>query len=135
MISPYCPSHISFFCFQDIPDNDQLSAQLSGALGADLLILMSDVEGVYTGHPSDPSSRLIRTYYPEHSMDVKFWAKSRVGKGGMESKVREIETLILIMYLHSLLKEHMIVLMIYYEAIMFNITQRVNQSIWLVSNS
>lgn len=71
-----------------IPDNDQLSAQLSCALGADLLVLLSDVEGLYTGHPSDPSSRLIRTYYPEHAMDVKFWGKSRVGKGGMESKVR-----------------------------------------------
>jgi len=72
-----------------IPDNDQLSAQLSAALGADLLILMSDVDGIYTGHPSDPASRLIRTYYPEHSLDVKFWAKSKVGKGGMESKVSQ----------------------------------------------
>ncbi len=70
-----------------IPDNDQLSAQLSTALGANLLILLSDVEGIYTGHPSDASSRLIRTYYPEHTTDIKFWGKSRVGKGGMESKV------------------------------------------------
>lgn len=56
-------------------------------MGADLLILLSDVEGIYTGHPNDPSSRLIRTYYPEHENDIKFWGKSRVGKGGMESKV------------------------------------------------
>ena len=71
-----------------IPDNDQLSAHLSTAMGADLLILLSDVEGIYTGHPTDPASRLIRTYYPEHENNVKFWGKSRVGKGGMESKVR-----------------------------------------------
>ena len=83
---------MSLFVFNSIqvlsiPDNDQLSAQLSTAMGADLLILLSDVDGIYTGHPSDPASRLIRTYYPEHGNNVKFWGKSRVGKGGMESKV------------------------------------------------
>ena len=71
-----------------IPDNDQLSAKLAGAIGADLLILMSDVEGIYTGPPSEPSSRLMRTYYPDHAKNsIKFWKKSKVGKGGMESKV------------------------------------------------
>jgi len=70
-----------------IPDNDNLSAQIATAMGADLLILMSDVDGLYSGHPSDPGSRLLRSYYPESSRDIKFWGKSRVGKGGMESKV------------------------------------------------
>ena len=54
---------------------------------ADLLILLSDVDGLYTGHPSEPGSRLIKTYYQEHSSHIKFWGKSRVGRGGMESKV------------------------------------------------
>ena len=71
-----------------IPDNDQLSAHVATSMRADLLILLSDVEGIYSGHPSEPGSRLIRTYYPEHSRAVKFWGKSRVGRGGMESKVR-----------------------------------------------
>ena len=57
-------------------------------MGADLLILLSDVEGLYTGHPANPSSRLVHTYYPDHQFsNIKFWGKSRVGKGGMESKV------------------------------------------------
>ena len=43
--------------------------------------------GLYTGHPSDSKSRLIRTYYPEHPMQLSFWGKSRVGLGGMENKV------------------------------------------------
>ena len=71
-----------------IPDNDNISAQIATAMGADLLILMSDVDGIYSGHPSEPGSRLLRTYHPNGSTGIKFWGKSRVGKGGMESKVR-----------------------------------------------
>ncbi|XP_064399418.1 delta-1-pyrroline-5-carboxylate synthase-like isoform X2 [Halichondria panicea] len=72
-----------------IPDNDQLAAQVSTAMNADLLVLLSDVDGLYTGPPSDPSSRLIQTYYPEHANnEVKFGGKSRVGRGGMESKLQ-----------------------------------------------
>ncbi len=76
-------------CLQvlSIPDNDQLSAQVATAMRADLLILLSDVDGIYSGHPSDPGSRLIRTYYPEHGMAIRFWGKSRVGRGGMQNKV------------------------------------------------
>lgn len=79
-----------FFVAQvlSIPDNDQLAAQVSTAMNADLLLLLSDVNGLYTGPPSDPSSRLIQTYYPEHdNVAVKFGAGSKVGRGGMESKV------------------------------------------------
>eukprot|EP00731_Ephydatia_muelleri_P003380 Em0001g3380a len=71
-----------------IPDNDQLSAQVARAIGADLLILLSDVDGIYSGPPGDPASRLIRSYYPEDPASVKFWGKSRVGRGGMESKLK-----------------------------------------------
>lgn len=71
-----------------IPDNDQLSAYAATAMNADLLILLSDVDGLYTAHPSEPGSRLIKTYYPEHAEDVKFYGQSRVGRGGMESKLQ-----------------------------------------------
>lgn len=88
-----------------IPDNDHLSSLVATATQADLLILLSDVDGnnssfslisqklifvltgLYTGHPSDSKSRLIKTYYPEHPMELSFWGKSRVGLGGMENKV------------------------------------------------
>jgi delta-1-pyrroline-5-carboxylate synthetase len=71
-----------------IPDNDYLSALVATTMQADLLILLSDVDGLYTGPPSRSRSRLIRTYYPEHAVPVSFWGKSRVGLGGMENKVR-----------------------------------------------
>jgi glutamate 5-kinase len=43
-----------------IGDNDMLSASLAVAVGADLLVTLTDVDGVYTGHPeADPDARRI----------------------------------------------------------------------------
>ncbi|XP_010067456.2 delta-1-pyrroline-5-carboxylate synthase [Eucalyptus grandis] len=68
-------------------DNDSLAALLALELKADLLILLSDVEGLYSGPPSDPKSRLIRTYIEKHQGEITFGDKSRVGRGGMTAKV------------------------------------------------
>ncbi|XP_010534556.1 PREDICTED: delta-1-pyrroline-5-carboxylate synthase A [Tarenaya hassleriana] len=60
-------------------DNDSLAALLALELKADLLILLSDVEGLYTGPPSDPNSKLIHTYIKEkHQGEITFGDKSRV---------------------------------------------------------
>lgn len=57
-------------------------------LKADLLVLLSDVEGLYSGPPSDPQSKLIHTYIKEmHQGGITFGDKSRVGRGGMTAKV------------------------------------------------
>ncbi|XP_054797792.1 delta-1-pyrroline-5-carboxylate synthase [Prosopis cineraria] len=70
-------------------DNDSLSALLALELKADLLVLLSDVEGLYSGPPSDPRSRLIHTYIKErHQNEITFGDKSRVGRGGMTAKVK-----------------------------------------------
>ncbi|XP_020208247.1 delta-1-pyrroline-5-carboxylate synthase [Cajanus cajan] len=70
-------------------DNDSLSALLALELKADLLILLSDVEGLYSGPPSDPHSKLIHTYIKEkHQNEITFGDKSRVGRGGMTAKVK-----------------------------------------------
>lgn len=70
-------------------DNDSLAALLALELKADLLILLSDVEGLYTGPPSDPNSKLIHTYVKEkHQAEITFGDKSRVGRGGMTAKVK-----------------------------------------------
>eukprot|EP00249_Psilotum_nudum_P023508 c28901_g1_i2 orf=755-3061(-) len=69
-------------------DNDSLSALLALELRADLLILLSDVEGLYSGPPSDLGSKIIHTYLKEeHGGAVTFGEKSRVGRGGMTAKV------------------------------------------------
>lgn len=70
-------------------DNDSLAALLALELKADLLILLSDVEGLYSGPPSDPKSKLIHTYVKEkHQGEITFGDKSRVGRGGMTAKVK-----------------------------------------------
>ncbi|GAA0156071.1 dehydrogenase [Lithospermum erythrorhizon] len=70
-------------------DNDSLAALLALELKADLLVLLSDVEGLYTGPPSDPQSELIHTYIKEkHEGLITFGDKSRVGRGGMTAKVK-----------------------------------------------
>ncbi|CAN0909569.1 Delta-1-pyrroline-5-carboxylate synthase [Linum grandiflorum] len=70
-------------------DNDSLAALLALELNADLLVLLSDVDGLYSGPPSDPKSKLIHTYIKEvHQGGITFGDKSRVGRGGMTAKVK-----------------------------------------------
>ncbi|KAJ3704156.1 hypothetical protein LUZ61_007861 [Rhynchospora tenuis] len=70
-------------------DNDSLAGLLALELKADLLILLSDVEGLYNGPPSDSKSELIDTYLKEkHDEKITFGDKSRVGRGGMQAKVK-----------------------------------------------
>ncbi|MFS7933685.1 putative glutamate-5-semialdehyde dehydrogenase, Glutamate 5-kinase [Helianthus anomalus] len=70
-------------------DNDSLAALLAMELKADLLVLLSDVDGLYSGPPSDPRSKLIHTYVKQkHQKAISFGDKSRMGRGGMDAKVK-----------------------------------------------
>ncbi|XP_048584546.1 delta-1-pyrroline-5-carboxylate synthase isoform X2 [Nematostella vectensis] len=71
-----------------LKDNDSLAALLAVEIRADLLILLSDVNGIYDGPPDNPQSQIMHTFHPDNFKDVTFGSKSRVGRGGMESKVR-----------------------------------------------
>jgi delta-1-pyrroline-5-carboxylate synthetase len=65
-----------------------LAALLAAELDADLLVILSDVDGLYSGPPSDPQSKIIHTYINEkHGKLINFGEKSSVGRGGMEAKV------------------------------------------------
>lgn len=69
-------------------DNDSLAALLAVELKADLLVLLTDVDGLFDGPPSDPKSNFIPTYCPEvHDELIKFGDPSQGGRGGMVSKV------------------------------------------------
>nr|AKN79293.1 delta1-pyrroline-5-carboxylate synthase 2 [Betula platyphylla] len=69
-------------------DNDSLAGLLALELKADLLVMLSDVEGLYSGPPSDPKSKLIHTYIKKkHQGEITFGDKSRLGRGGMTAKV------------------------------------------------
>ncbi|KAG2618853.1 delta-1-pyrroline-5-carboxylate synthase 1 [Panicum virgatum] len=70
-------------------DNDSLAGLLAIELKADLLVLLSDVDGLYSGPPSEPQSKIIHTYIKEkHHNEITFGDKSRVGRGGMTAKVK-----------------------------------------------
>lgn len=71
-----------------IKDNDSLSAMLSAEVQADLLILMSDVDGIYNKPPWEDGARLMHTYTTNDSRSIQFGQKSKVGTGGMDSKVK-----------------------------------------------
>lgn len=71
-----------------LKDNDSLAAMLAAEVQADLMVLMSDVDGIYTKPPSQEGARLLCTYTPDMKDHVKFGKKSHVGTGGMDSKVK-----------------------------------------------
>ena len=77
--------HAYFYHFQD---NDSLASRVAVEIGADLAILMSDVDGIYDKPPSHDNARVIHTFVPSDVGKVEFGAKSNVGTGGMESKVK-----------------------------------------------
>lgn len=70
-----------------VRDNDSLSALLAANVHADLLILMSDVDGIYNKPPWEDGARLMHTYTSQDRNTIQFGKKSKVGTGGMDSKV------------------------------------------------
>ncbi|XP_039632097.1 delta-1-pyrroline-5-carboxylate synthase isoform X3 [Polypterus senegalus] len=71
-----------------IKDNDSLAARLAVEMKADLLIALSDVEGLYDSPPGSDDAKLIDIFYPGDQQSITFGTKSRVGIGGMEAKVK-----------------------------------------------
>jgi glutamate 5-kinase len=68
-------------------DNDELSGLIAQMMHAETLILLSNIDGIYTGDPHDPASQLIREVQPEDNLDQYIQTKkSSAGRGGMESK-------------------------------------------------
>lgn len=71
-------------------DNDRLAAQVAATVGADVLVLLSDVDGFYTASPAqDPNARrfdVIDTITPEIEA-MAGDAGSGLSKGGMKTKL------------------------------------------------
>ncbi|XP_053496102.1 delta-1-pyrroline-5-carboxylate synthase isoform X2 [Ictalurus furcatus] len=71
-----------------IKDNDSLAARLAVEMRVDLLIALSDVQGLYDSPPGSDDAKLIDTFYPGDQQSITYGTKSRVGIGGMEAKVK-----------------------------------------------
>ncbi len=71
-------------------DNDRLAALVAHLVHADLLVLLSDVDGVYDGDPAKPgTSRIAEVHGPADLAHVEIGSagKAGVGTGGMVTKV------------------------------------------------
>jgi glutamate 5-kinase len=71
-------------------DNDRLAALVAHLVHADLLVLLSDVDGVYDGDPSKPgTSRIAEVRGPAdlEGIEIGSAGKAGVGTGGMVTKV------------------------------------------------
>lgn len=71
-------------------DNDRLAARVATMAGADLLILLSDIEGLYNAPPAkDPNAKLI-PIVPRITAEIEAMAgdaASDLSRGGMRTKV------------------------------------------------
>ncbi|MBD5264076.1 MAG: glutamate 5-kinase [Bacteroides sp.] len=71
-------------------DNDELSGLVAAMMDADKLIILSNIDGIYDGNPSDPESKVIRIV--DRSVadlsNVVVAGKSTFGRGGMLTKSR-----------------------------------------------
>ena len=70
-------------------DNDELSALLAGAVKADWLILLTDVDGFYRRSGPNGESRVVRRisrFTP--ALEAECNGKGQLGRGGMQSKLR-----------------------------------------------
>ena len=72
-------------------DNDRLSAIVSSIVEADLLILLSDIDGLYTDDPNRNENAQLIPYISEITEEIQSMGKSstgsNVGTGGMHAKI------------------------------------------------
>ena len=67
-------------------DNDELSGLIARMMDADMLVLLSNIDGIYDGNPTDPQSRIIPEVAPGRDLSEYIQTtKSSAGRGGMAS--------------------------------------------------
>lgn len=70
-------------------DNDELSGLVATMMGADAFVILSNIDGIYTGAPSEPGAELIRKVMPGQDLSQYIRTeKSGFGRGGMLTKNR-----------------------------------------------
>lgn len=73
-------------------DNDLLSVLVAGAIGADMTIILSDVDGLYTADPQEQGAELINTVETiTPQLKASLNGKSKLGRGGIQSKIKAAE--------------------------------------------
>lgn len=71
-------------------DNDELASLIAQLIDADKLIILTDIDGLYTGHPNADNSDLVHHVNPKENLDKYIKdsnKKEEEGRGGMGSKL------------------------------------------------
>ncbi|WP_137295109.1 glutamate 5-kinase [Nocardioides dongxiaopingii] len=71
-------------------DNDRLAALVAHLVHADLLVLLSDVDGLYDGNPAEPGTTLLEVVAGDADLDgvrIGRTGAAGLGTGGMQTKV------------------------------------------------
>jgi len=93
-------------------DNDELSGLIASMMNVEALIILSNIDGIYNGNPSDPEARVIREILPD--TDLKHYistSKSSFGRGGMLTKsniARKVAEEGISVYIANGKKEHIL---------------------------
>ncbi|WP_420386540.1 glutamate 5-kinase [Roseivirga sp.] len=72
-------------------DNDELASLIAQLINADMLIILTDTNGLYNGHPDDDNTHIIREVGVEDNLDhyIRESGKGEgEGRGGMKSKLK-----------------------------------------------
>lgn len=71
-------------------DNDELAAWIASMTGAEMLILLTNVDGIYSGPPEEAGSRLLTEIDPADESIFRYISPNRssFGRGGMATKFR-----------------------------------------------
>ncbi len=76
-------------------DNDRLAAQVAVTVGADIVVLLSDVDGLYTANPSEDASAQHFETVDKITPEIEAMAGeagSGLSKGGMKTKILAAKT-------------------------------------------
>lgn len=72
-------------------DNDELASLIAELLDADRLIILSDTDGLFTGHPDDEDSKMLHEVKTNQNVEQYVQASNKKegeGRGGMASKLK-----------------------------------------------
>lgn len=77
-----------------VGDNDQLAVMISEATDADKLILLTEADGLFNKNPKEEGAiRFDEVDFKDDFSGVKFAAKTSVGRGGMDTKIKAVRKL------------------------------------------
>lgn len=65
----------------NLKDNDTLAAMLSVEIGADLLILLTTVDGVYDRAPDDPNAKIMHVFSENRKKEIQYGKANEAGLG------------------------------------------------------